>query len=107
MAETESSFTTSKSTNEPGLYLVPFRMEVNGSTGFTTWHCRIEEVDEQGNIMQGPVILHGIDTTSLNRRHKGSHEVFLMEKVKPEMLRHYQDFKQDHSEGKKLEGKRL
>ena len=105
MEEMESNSTTSSQTNKT--YLVPVKIEVDGSTGHSTWHCRAEEVDEHGNIMQGPVTLHGIDVLSLNMRHRGSHEHFLINHVKPKVLRHYEDYKQDHHEAKQLEGKRL
>ena len=91
---------------EPGRYLVPFRYELNGSTGYVTWHCRIEEVDEDGNVMHGPVQLHGTDTTHLNRYHDGQHINFLLN-VKKKMLEHFDDHKHDHSDAVELEGKSL
>lgn len=111
MAETESNFTTSNQIPDAkraaGRYLVPFKYELNGGTGYVTWHCRIEEVDELGNVMHGPAQLHGVDTPHLNRYHDGEHLNFLLDNVKPKMMAHYDAFKHDHSDAIDLEGKSL
>lgn len=106
MAETESNSTTSNrpSKREPGRYLVPFRWELNRDNGHITWWCRIEEVDENGNVMQGPIQAHGTDTPALNRFHKGDHRNFLLNEVKPKMMKHYEDWIQDHADAEQLKG---
>ena len=71
------------------------------------WYCRIEEVDEQGNVIQGPTQLYGTHTDILNSDHGGEHENFLVNDVKPKMLKHYEDWSTDHTKGKALEGKSL
>lgn len=115
MAETESSSTTSNQATckdvqkkrKPGRYLNPFSYEVDGHNGIVTWYCRIEEVDENGNVMQGPVQQHGIDTPALNRHHKGKHINFLLNQVKPAMLKHYEDHRHDHTDASQLKGQSL
>lgn len=92
---------------KPGRYLVPFKFEVDRTNGCFTWHCRIEEVDQNGNVMHGPVGLYGGDTPFLKRLHGGKHINLLMNHVKPAMLAGYEDFIHNHDEGKELEGKSL
>lgn len=114
MEEKESSSTTIKypgsdvsAKREPGRYLVPIKYELNGSTGYVTWHCRVEEVDTNGNVMHGPVQLYGVDTPHLNRHHDGKHINFLLNHVKPRMMKHFEDHTHDHSDALGLEGQSL
>jgi hypothetical protein len=90
-----------------GKYLVPYRFEQDGITGHITWHCRIEVVDDQGNVMQGPPVLHGTDYPDFRDQYGGSHERFLVEYVKPKMLAHHEAITASHDEAKELQGKSL
>ena len=90
-----------------GRYLVPIKMESDRDTGMFTWHCRVEEVDAQGNVQQGPIKLWGGDSEMLVSKHSGSHQDFLVNYVKPLALTHYAAWTASHSEAKSLEGSSL
>lgn len=90
-----------------GTYVVPFKKEVNGLTGHTDWHVRVETVDEQGNVMHGPPTIFGVSLQTLNDTHGGLHENFLRDAVKPQMLRQHEALNASHAEADGLVGKSL
>ena len=91
----------------PGKYLVPYQFEKDGTTGNFTWHCRIEEVDAQGNTMQGPPTLYGLTLDQLNSDYGGLHETFLTTYVKPLMLAQYDALAAAHEDAQPLIGTSL
>lgn len=91
----------------PGRYLKVVKSESHRDSGHFDFHCRIEDVDDSGNVMQGPIVIHGIDTPTLNAKHGGKHRNFLLNEVKPLRLKHYEDWIQDGEEAKELEGQSL
>ena len=90
-----------------GTYVVPFKKEVNGITGHTDWHVRVETVDDQGNVMHGPPVIHGVDLESLQTKYGGSHETFLQTVAKPDMLKRHQAQRISNAEADGLVGKSL
>lgn len=91
----------------PGKYLVPFNFEKDGTTGHFTWYCRIEEVDTDGNVMQGPPALYGLTLDGLTADYGGLHERFLSEYVKPLMLAQYVSLTAAHEDALPLIGESL
>jgi len=59
---------------KPGRYLVPISFDKSPTTGYFTWHCRVEEVDENGSVQHGPVELHGTDIQALKQNYGGDHQ---------------------------------
>lgn len=91
----------------PGKYLHPYNVEQDGVTGHWTWHVRVEVVDENGNVMNGPPGLWGVSVEVLKSTHGGSHEIFLAEHVKPQMFKQHEDLQHGHAEAMALKGKML
>jgi len=92
---------------KPGRYLVPISFDKSPTTGYFTWHCRVEEVDENGSVQHGPVELHGTDIQALKQNYGGDHERFLLESVKPQMMQSYDEWSHDHSKAPTLVNKSL
>lgn len=91
----------------PGKYLNPFDFEKDGTTGHFTWSCRIEEVNADGNVMQGPPVLYGLTLDGLTADYGGLHERFLTEYVKPLMLAQYNALTAAHEDAMPLIGTSL
>jgi hypothetical protein len=87
--------------------VVPFKKETNGTTGHIDWHCRVEVVDEQGDVMTGPPTIYGVSLQVLKDTHGGLHENFLRDVVKPLMLQEHEARTMSHAEADSLVGKSL
>ncbi len=88
--------------------LLVLKTEVSGETGIRTFRvCAVEE-DNQGNeIGRGPIELRSIDAQALQNAHGGDYQRFLLEAVKPDLVRRYVEKKTADSHGDSLVGKKL
>ena len=84
--------------------VIPLKFERDGVNGDFTWYLRVEETKEDGSVFHGPMHLRGVSTEVLNSTHDGKHENFLVAQ-KDDILKHYDDLMQDHSEAELLTGK--